>query len=247
MIDNKILEDNIKKLRNNNYPGRGIIIGMSPDKKNMIQVYFIMGRSINSKNRVFVKDKEKDNRNDFVRTKAYDESKMVDPSLVIYYPIKSINNYHIITNGDQTDTIYDALDSGSSFEKALYTRYYEPDGPNFTPRISGIISLNDDIHSYKLSILKTFHNTEDLSIRNFFNYEKAIPGIGHFIHTYEQDGNPLPAFSGEPYELALYNDIEENTNHFWNSIDEDKKVSLLSKYINIKDGSTKIKIINKNK
>lgn len=246
MLENKVLESNIIKLKNNSYPGRGIIIGMSPDKKNMIQVYFIMGRSINSKNRVFVKDKNKDNNNDFIRTKAYDESKMVDPSLVIYYPIKSLNNYHIITNGDQTETIYDVINSGSSFEKALNTRCYEPDGPNFTPRISGIISLNNDMYSYKLSILKTFHNTEDLSIRNFFNYEKAIPGIGHCIHTYEQDGSPLPAFSGEPYELALYNDIEENTDHFWKSINEDKKVSLLSKYINIKDGSTKIKIINKN-
>lgn len=231
---------NYEKLKNNVYPGRGIIIGMSPDSKHMIQVYWIMGRSQNSRNRVFEEE------NGFVRTKAFDESKLVDPSLIIYYPARHYNNCHIITNGDQTDTIYNELIKGGSFEKALDTRCFEPDSPNFTPRISGITYIGNSQYAYKLSILKSYNNDGATSIRQYFNYEKGIAGIGHCIHTYVGDGDPLPSFSGEPYELELFDDIDKTAEFYWNALNNDNKVSLLAKYISVDDGSFKIKILNKN-
>lgn len=235
------MEDNYKKLVSNVYPGRGIIIGMSPDSQNMVQVYWIMGRSVNSRNRIFEEDKG------FVRTKAYDESKVVDPSLIIYYPVKHIGGYHIVSNGDQTDTIYEALSKGKSFENALDTRCFEPDAPNFTPRISGIVNLKGSQYAYKLSILKSFNNSGDSCSRHFYNYEKGIPGIGHCIHTYSQDGNPLPSFAGEPYELELFNDINDTARCYWDALNEENRISLLVKYICEEDGSFETRIINKYK
>jgi len=231
---------NYNLLKSNTYPGRGIIIGMSPDAKHLVQVYWIMGRSENSRNRVFVEE------DGFVRTKAFDESKLTDPSLIIYFPAKHSDGRHIITNGDQTDTIFETMERGGSFEDALNTRCFEPDAPNFTPRISGIVDLNDRKYAYKLSILKSFNNEGTFCIRNYFNYEKAVPGVGHCIHTYAQDGNPIPSFSGEPYELELFDDIDETIQHYWNALNEENKVSILAKYINVGDGSFKIRIINKN-
>lgn len=234
-------QNNYEKLKSNPYPGRGIIIGLSPDSSKLVQVYWIMGRSENSRNRIFEAD------NGFIRTKAYDESKMTDPSLIIYYPARHYEGRHIITNGDQTDTIFEALQKHGSFEEALDTRYYEPDGPNFTPRISGITGSTKDRYAYKLSIIKSCHNTEASCLRQYFNYEKGIPGIGHCIHTYENDGNPLPSFSGEPVELELSDDIDETLNLYWDMLHADNRVSILTKHIRLKDGSFDIRLLNRHK
>ncbi|MDP4145489.1 MAG: IMP cyclohydrolase [Bacillota bacterium] len=231
---------NHKQIEENNYPGRGIVVGMSPNGKKLIQVYWIMGRSENSRNRVFEAE------GDFVRTKAYDESKMVDPSLIIYYPIKSFNNYHIVSNGDQTDTIYDFIKRGESFEAALNTREFEPDSPNFTPRISGLINVSEEAASYSLSILKTIENNGELCQRNFYNYSKFIPGFGHCIHTYKADGNPIPSFQGEPFIVKLHDSIDENADFFWNLLNDENKISLLVKYIDVDSKEVELKIINKN-
>ena len=235
-----IAKMNEKELSKNSYPGRGIIMGLSPDSQNHIQVYWIMGRSQNSRNRVFVQE------NGFIRTKAYDESKLTDPSLIIYYPVKFIQNAHIVSNGDQTDTIYQALQSGGAFENALNTREFEPDAPNFTPRISGMIDLGDSIHIYKLSILKSEDQNSKHCIRNYFNYSKGIPGLGHCLHTYTGDGQPLPSFEGEPYPMPLFNDIEETANHYWNMLNAENRVSLLTKYIHCQTHEVRIRIINRN-
>lgn len=235
------LASNTEKLKANSYPGRGIIIGMSPDSKHMAQVYWIMGRSENSRNRIFEEEKG------FVRTKAFDESKLIDPSLIIYYPAKHLEDKHIITNGDQTDTIYDALLEGDSFEDALNTRCFEPDAPNFTPRISGIIHPENSLYAYQLSILKSGNDHGDSCVRHYFNYEKGIPGTGYCIHTYTGDGSPLPSFCGEPYELELFDDIDKTAGFYWNMLNEQNRISLLAKYISIKDGSFEIRIINKNR
>jgi len=240
IVNKQQLAVNIERLKNNAYPGRGIIIGMSPDSKHMIQVYWIMGRSENSRNRIFEEE------NGFVRTKAFDEKKLVDPSLIIYYPVKHYQDRHIVTNGDQTDTVFDALSNAGGFEDALDTRCFEPDAPNFTPRISGITNMSNSQYVYKLAILKSFCNDGNLSIRHYFNYEKGIPGIGHCIHTYMEDGNPLPSFSGEPYELELFDNIDETCDFYWKALNENNRISILTKYISIKDGSFDIRIINKN-
>jgi IMP cyclohydrolase len=237
---NSDLKDNYARLKSNVYPGRGIIIGMTPNSKMLVQVYWIMGRSENSRNRIFEAD------NGYIRTKAYDESKMTDPSLIIYYPVKQLNGRHIVTNGDQTDTIYETLKKGGSFEDALNTRYYEPDGPNFTPRISGIIGSRNDQYAYKLSIVKAFRNTEASCLRQYFNYEKGIGGVGHCIHTYSNDGNPLPSFTGDPYELELFDDIDKTVDCYWSILNEENRVSILAKYVNMEDGSFDTRIINRN-
>ncbi len=226
----------IKELYQNSYPGRGIIIGKSPDGENAVIAYFIMGRSVNSRNRVFLEDGEG------IKTKAFDESKMEDPSLIIYSPVRVLGDVTVVTNGDQTDTVYDFLKDGKTFEEALRTREFEPDAPNFTPRISGMVDLSNDF-SYKLSILK--YNNGSCQ-RNFYEYEKATAGIGNLIHTYETDGNPIPTFKGEPKTVELNNDIESFTKELWESLDNDNKVSLFVRYINLKDKSTKTKIININ-
>ena len=224
----------INELSENKYPGRGIIIGQTPDGKNAVTAYFIMGRSQNSRNRIFVPDGEG------IKTKALDESKMTDPSLIIYSPIRVLDNKLIVTNGDQTDTIYDYIKDGKTFEQALRTREYEPDEPNFTPRISGIADLCGGF-SYKLSILK--YNNGSCQ-RNFFEYEKGISGIGHLIHTYQTDGNPIPTFSGEPKTVATDNDLEKFTNELWESLDRENRVSLFVRYINLQSTKAETKIIN---
>lgn len=226
----------IKELYQNSYPGRGIIIGKSPDGENAVIAYFIMGRSVNSRNRVFLEDGEG------IKTKAFDESKMEDPSLIIYSPVRVLGDVTVVTNGDQTDTVYDFLKDGKTFEEALRTREFEPDAPNFTPRISGMVDLSDGF-SYKLSILK--YNNGSCQ-RNFYEYEEATAGVGNLIHTYETDGNPIPTFKGEPKTVELNNDIESFTKELWESLDNDNKVSLFVRYINLKDKSTKTKIININ-
>ena len=224
----------INELCNNKYPGRGIIIGQTPDGENAVIAYFIMGRSQNSRNRIFVSDGEG------IKTKALDETKMTDPSLIIYSPVRVLGDTLIVTNGDQTDTIYDYIKSGKTFEQALRTREYEPDEPNFTPRISGIAEF-DGGFSYKLSILK--YNNGSCQ-RNFFEYEKGTSGIGHLIHTYQTDGNPIPTFSGEPKEVSLDNDFEKFTNELWESLDNENRVSLFVRYINLQNKEIKTKIIN---
>jgi len=222
------------------YPGRGIIIGQNADGENIVTAYFIMGRSENSKNRIFEKT------NDGIKTKAFDESKLKDPSLVIYSPIKRYKNNIIITNGDQTDTIYDFLSSGKSFEDALRTRTFEPDPPILTPRISGIITIRDDGFNYKLSILKSDGGNENHALKYFYEYETPEPGKGHFIHTYKHNANVPPSFEGEPKKIEINGGIEEFSGMIWNSLNYEFKVSLYVSYINIKTGEIKEKIINKN-
>lgn len=224
----------IGELCTNKYPGRGIIIGETPDGENAVIAYFIMGRSVNSRNRIFEIDGEG------IKTKAYDESKMVDPSLIIYSPVRVLGDKLVVTNGDQTDTVYDFLKDGKSFEEALRTREYEPDEPNFTPRISGMVDLSNGF-SYKLSILK--YNNGNCQ-RNFYEYEKGVAGKGHLIHTYKTDGNPIPTYEGEPREIELNNDFEKFTDDLWQSLDKDNRVSLFVRYINLKDKTSKTKIIN---
>jgi Archaeal IMP cyclohydrolase len=232
--------DNIKKLQENEYPGRGIVIGMSPDGKKYIQLYWIMGRSENSRNRVF------EVKENFVRTKAFDESKMTDPSLIIYDPIKSIKDYHIVGNGNQTDTIYDYIINGDTFENALNTREFEPDCPNYTPRISGIIDLSKEKASCALSILKSLNGDDSICQRNYYHYSSFLKGYGHCIHTYKEDGSPIPSFKGEPFIVKLYDDINKNAEHFWNVLNDNNKISLLVKYIDVMSKETEIKIINRN-
>jgi IMP cyclohydrolase len=233
-------EQNMESLKQNAYPGRGIVIGQAPDGQSLVQVYWIMGRSENSRNRIFIMED-----NGFVRTEAKDPAKLIDPSLIIYYPVKALNGSHIVTNGDQTDTIYDTLSEGGTFEQALTTRTYEPDGPNFTPRISGLIELNNKDCAYKLSILKSNSGSEAQTQRHFFHYEQGLPGFGHLIHTYEGDGNPLPSFKGEPVIVPLYNDIDQTASAYWERLNADNKLSLLVKSIRLDNGQTDMRIINK--
>ena len=224
-----------KELCENSYPGRGIIIGKSCDEKVVI-AYFIMGRSENSRNRIFEVDGEG------IKTKAFDESKMVDPSLIIYAPVRVINGKTIVTNGDQTDTVYDFIKDGKTFADALRTREFEPDEPNFTPRISGIV----DGFDYKLSILKSAEGDGATCRRYFYEYTNPKAGEGHFIHTYKCDGDPIPSFEGEPKKIALEGNIDEFTNSLWTSLNEDNKVSLFVRYIDVKSGKYETRIINKN-
>lgn len=224
----------INELKNNTYPGRGIIIGTSPSGKYAVIGYFIMGRSVNSRNRIFTLV------GDDMKTEALDPSKLSDPSLIIYSPVRVLGDKTIVTNGDQTDTIYDFIKDGKTFEEALRTREYEPDEPNFTPRISGIVDLSDN-YSYKLSILK---KTNDICQRNFFEYENGTNGKGHLIHTYVTDGNPIPSFEGEPKTVEICEDIEEFTNGLWDSLDNDNRVSLFVRYIDIETKKSETKVIN---
>ncbi len=223
-------------LKNNTYPGRGIVIGKSEDGKNAVIAYFIMGRSENSRNRVFVEDGEG------LKTKAFDESKLTDPSLIIYSPVRVINGKTIVTNGDQTDTVYDFIKDGKTFEEALRTRQFEPDAPNFTPRISGIVEGG----FYKMSILKSADGDPSGDHRYFYEYSNVKAGIGHFIHTYKCDGNPIPSFEGEPELVEIKGDIDTFTKNVWENLNEDNKVSLFVRYINIENGSYETKIVNKN-
>lgn len=237
---NEIADGNIATLKSNVYPGRGIIIGLTPDETRFVQVYWIMGRSENSRNRIFVQEP-----NGFLRTEAADPAKLTDPSLIIYYPVRHEGQAHIVTNGDQTDTIYEALQQGRTFEQALATRTFEPDPPNYTPRISGIIDLNDAGCAYKLSILKSNENDQSMTKRFFFHYDAPLAGFGHFISTYQGDGNPLPSFAGEPALMPLQNDIDANARFYWDLLDGDNRVSLLVKTIRRDNGKTDMRVINK--
>jgi len=230
-----------KELSENSYPGRGIIIGKSEDGKNAVTAYFIMGRSSNSRNRIFVEDGEG------IRTQAFDESKLEDPSLIIYAPVRVLGNKTIVTNGDQTDTIYELMNQQLTFEQALRTREFEPDAPNYTPRISGIIKTENDDFNYALSILKSACGNPESCQRFTFSYKNPIAGEGHFIHTYKCDSNPLPSFEGEPKLIGLKGSIDEFTDVLWNALNEENKVSLFVRYINLETGKADTRIVNKNK
>ncbi len=232
--------DLYEELKKNPYPGRGIILGKSKDGMHAVLAYFIMGRSENSRNRVFVTD------GDGIRTQAYDPSKMEDPHLIIYAPVRVLGNKTIVTNGDQTDTIYDLMNQQLTFEQALRTREFEDDAPNYTPRISGIVKMTDQSFNYALSILKSADGDPSSCLRHTFTYQNPKAGEGHFIHTYRGDGNPLPSFEGEPKKVEISDDMEAFSQNLWGSLDADNKVSLFVRYINVEDGSVRSKIINKN-
>ena len=229
-----------EELKSNSYPGRGIILGKSPNGKYAVSAYFIMGRSVNSRNRVFVTD------GDGIRTEAFDPSKLSDPHLIIYAPVRVLGNKTIVTNGDQTDTIYELMNKQFTFEQSLRTREFEDDAPNFTPRISGIMKVDDGAYNYALSILKSADGDPTSCQRYTFSYNNPIDGTGHFIHTYMGDGSPLPSFEGEPKKISTYDDINEFTNVLWESLNEENKVSLFVRYIDIETGKYETKIINKN-
>lgn len=236
-----MVKANIATLLNTNaYPGRGIIIGRSRDGKSAVTAYFIMGRSANSRNRVFVTEGEG------IRTQAFDPSKLEDPSLIIYAPVRVLNDSTIVTNGDQTDTVYDNMKAGKTFEESLRCRKYEPDGPNFTPRISGILNIKDGSYDYAMSILKSDNGDPDCCNRYTFTYDNPKAGEGRFIHTYMQDGNPLPSFEGEPEWIDIEGDIDEFTSMLWDNLNEENKVSLFVRFINIATKETETRIVNKN-
>ena len=224
-------------LKGNTYPGRGIVLGTSEDGETAVAAYFIMGRSVNSRNRVFVEEP------DGIRTEAFDPSKLSDPSLIIYHPVRELGRSLIVTNGDQTDTIREYLERGETMEQALRTREFEPDGPNWTPRISGLLCPDG---SYKMSILKSADPEGSACARIFFEYP-AIKGQGRFLHTYVCDGSPIPTFTGEPERVAISGDIDEFTAMLWDSLNQDNKISLFVRYTNIKTGETQQRILNKNR
>lgn len=225
-------------LKDNEYAGRGIVIGTSSDKKNAVCAYFIMGRSENSRNRVFVKTGET------LKTEPFDVSKVSDPSLIIYNAVRKTEKSLIVTNGDQTDTIYDLMSKGKSFKEALETREFEPDAPNFTPRISGILYFENGFN-YEMSILKSIDESGSDCCRYTYSYP-SVAGLGHFIHTYNRNGDPLPTFTGEPHRISIKNNIEEFANEIWESLNGDNKISLYVRYTDIETGKYTDKIINKN-
>lgn len=231
------LEDD---LRANAYPGRGIVLGRSEDGKYAVTAYFIMGRSENSRNRVFVEDGEG------IRTQAFDPAKCKDPSLIIYAPVRVLGNKTIVTNGDQTDTIYEYMDRQSTFEQSLRVREFEPDAPNYTPRISGIMHVVNGTYSYALSILKSDNGDPASCDRFTFAYSDPKAGEGRFIHTYMGDGDPLPSFEGEPVRVTVAGNIETFTENVWNSLNADNKVSLFTRFIDISTGKYESRIVNKN-
>lgn len=230
-----------KDLSSNAYPGRGIVIGKSVDGRYAVTAYFIMGRSSNSRNRVFVEDGAG------IRTQAFDPSKLEDPSLIIYAPVRVLGNKTIVTNGDQTDTIYELMDKQQTFEQSLRTREFEPDAPNYTPRISGIMHLENGGYNYAMSILKSNNGDPSACNRFTFAYENPVAGEGHFIHTYMGDGNPLPSFEGEPVLVGIESDIDTFTKMVWENLNEENKVSLFVRYIEIETGKYETRIVNKNK
>lgn len=229
-----------EELKQNSYPGRGIVIGRSQDGTKAVTAYFIMGRSENSRNRIFVEDGEG------IRTQAFDPSKLVDPSLIIYAPVRVLGNKTIVTNGDQTDTIYEGMDHQLTFEQSLRSREFEPDAPNYTPRISGILHIENGSYNYAMSILKSNQGNPAACNRYTFAYENPVAGEGHFIHTYMHDDNPLPSFEGEPKLVAIPDDMDAFTQMLWDSLNEENKVSLFVRYLDIQTGAYETKIINKN-
>jgi IMP cyclohydrolase len=229
-----------KEIGSTSYPGRGIVIGTSEDGKYAVCAYFIMGRSENSRNRVFVEDGEG------IRTQAFDPSKMEDPSLIIYAPVRVLGNSTIVTNGDQTDTVYDLMKEGKTFEESLRTREFEPDAPNYTPRISGLMNVENGKYDFAMSILKSNNGDPSQCLRFTYTYDNPKASEGYFIHTYMQDGNPLPSFEGEPTRVNIAGDIDTFTNNVWNALNADNKVSLFTRYIDIATGKYETRIINKN-
>ena len=226
-------------VREHAYPGRGIVLGLTPSGKEAVIAYFIMGRSANSRNRVF------DPIPGGIRTMAADPAKLEDPSLIIYNPVLTLGNSHIVTNGDQTDTVYDFMKEGKTFEEALRTRTFEPDGPNWTPRISGLVQLEDGKMQYKLSILKSADGNGESVRRYFFEYPQPVAGEGHFIHTYKCDGNPIPSFEGEPEKVAICEDLDQFANDLWVNLNPDNKVSLFVRTICLETGEVGDCIYNK--
>lgn len=229
-----------QELQNNSYPGRGIIIGRTSDGTKAVTAYFIMGRSENSRNRVFVEEGEG------IRTQAFDPSKLVDPSLIIYAPVRVLGNKTIVTNGDQTDTIYDGMDRQLTFEQSLRCREFEPDGPNYTPRISGIMHIENGKYNFAMSILKSNNGDPESCNRYTFAFENPKAGEGRFIHTYMGDGNPLPSFEGEPELIGIDGTIDEFTELLWTNLNAENKVSLFVRYIDIATGKYETRIVNKN-
>ncbi len=229
-----------KELSANTYPGRGIVVGKSKDGKKAAIGYFIMGRSSNSRNRIFVEDGEG------IRTEAFDPSKMEDPSLIIYAPVRVLGNKTIVTNGDQTDTIYENMDKQMTFEQSLREREFEPDAPNYTPRISAILHIEEGTFNYAMSILKSDNGNPESCNRFTFAYNNPPAGEGHFVSTYLHDGNPLPSFEGEPKLVAVPDDMGQFGDMLWSSLNEDNKVSLFVRYIDIETGKYESKIYNKN-
>ncbi len=223
----------------NTYPGRGIILGKSEDDSFAVIAYFIMGRSENSRNRIFMET------GTGIRTQAYDPSKMTDPSLIIYSPVRVLDDLTIVTNGDQTDTVYEYLSKGKTFEDALWTRTFEPDGPNFTPRISGLVRTGEKF-GYRLSILKSGDAEGRTVQRYFYEYDQLVAGEGRLIQTYLGDGSPLPSFEGEPVRVRLGGNIDALSNNVWSNLNESNKVSLFIRFINLKTKLTETRIFNKN-
>lgn len=231
--------DIYEELKSNSYPGRGIVIGKSADGTKAVTAYFIMGRSVNSRNRVFTPT------DDGIKTEAADPSKLSDPHLIIYAPVRKLGNITIVTNGDQTDTIQTNMAKGMTFEQSLREREYEDDAPNYTPRISGIMEVENGSYNYSMSILKSADGNPDCVERFTYTYSTPLNGTGHFIHTYMGDGNPLPSFEGEPKKVSVPNDINEFAESLWSSLNEDNKVSLFVRFIDIATGQEETKIINK--
>ncbi len=229
-----------EELKRNSYPGRGIVLGRSADGKKAVAAYFIMGRSENSRNRIFVED------GNGIRTQAFDPAKLSDPSLIIYAPVRVLGNKTIVTNGDQTDTIYEGMDKQLTFEQSLRCREFEPDAPNYTPRISGIMHMENGAFNYAMSILKSSDGDPSSCCRYTFAYENPVAGEGHFIHTYMHDGDPLPSFEGEPKRIAVLDDIDEFTELIWDSLDAENKVSLFVRYIDLAAQETNSRMVNKN-
>ncbi len=233
------MSDFISLLKENRYPGRGIAIGKTADGTRAAIVYFIMGRSANSRNRIFCEE------NSDVIIHPFDPSKVEDPSLIVYAPIRTLDNHLIVTNGDQTDTIYEGIKSGKTFEQALQSRCFEPDAPNYTPRISGMLDFNDGDFSYQMSILKCADGCGEACDRFTFAFT-ALGGRGHFIHTYQHDGNPLPTFAGEPKCISIPDDIDEFASNIWNALDSENKISLYVRTVDLATGEVKNKLFNRN-
>ena len=229
-----------KILKENAYPGRGIVIGRSEDGSKAVTAYFIMGRSVNSRNRVFTATE------DGIKTEAFDPSKLTDPHLIIYSPVRVLGNKTIVTNGDQTDTIYEGMDKQMTFEQSLRSREFEDDAPNYTPRISGIMHVEGGTYNFAMSILKSADGDPSSCERHTFTYTNPKAGVGRFLHTYMGDGNPLPSFEGEPEKVAISGSIDEFTANVWESLNEDNKVSLFVRFIDIATGEAETRIVNKN-
>lgn len=230
-----------EELGKTTYPGRGILMGRSADGTRAVTAYFIMGRSTNSRNRVFVEEGKG------IRTQAFDPAKLVDPSLIIYAPVRVLDQYTIVTNGDQTDTVYEGLKKGLTFEESLRERCFEPDAPNYTPRISGLMEIQEGEYRYSLSILKSDGGRPESCLRHTFTYAQPFAGEGHFIHTYREDGDPLPSFEGEPVPVTVEGEIDAFTQEVWEALDEENKVSLFVRFIDIETGEYETRIVNKNR